>query len=50
VRENSAGYFAGIKTGDKIISINGNPTSEMDLSELNNYFDSKPGKRIRCIF
>ena len=46
VRQNSAGYLAGIKAGDKIIAINGNPTSEMDLSELNNYFNTKPGKKV----
>jgi hypothetical protein len=46
VRESSAGDQAGIKVGDKIITINSYPTSEMDLSELNNFFNSKPGKRL----
>ncbi|MBI1770061.1 MAG: aspartyl protease family protein [Bacteroidetes bacterium] len=47
VRKNSAGYLAGIQPGDKIIAINNYPTSEMDLSELNNYFNTKPGKKIK---
>ncbi len=46
VRENSSAYAVGIKVGDKIFSINDNPTSEMDLSEINSYFNSRPGKVI----
>jgi hypothetical protein len=46
VRKNSAADQVGILVGDKIISINGIPTIEMNLSELNNYFSSKPGKKI----
>jgi C-terminal processing protease CtpA/Prc len=46
VRTNSAGEQAGILVGDRIISINNNPTSAMDLSQLNNYFNSKPGRKI----
>jgi hypothetical protein len=47
VREKSPAYVVGIKTGDKIFSIGNSLTSEMDLSEINSYFNSKPGKRIR---
>jgi predicted metalloprotease with PDZ domain len=46
VRKNSAGDQAGILVGDKVIAINNYPTSEMDLSELNNFFNSKPGKKV----
>ncbi len=46
VRKNSAGDQAGILIGDKIISIRNFPTSEMDLSEVNNYFNSKPGRKV----
>jgi membrane-associated protease RseP (regulator of RpoE activity) len=49
VRNNSAGAQAGILVGDKILSINSFLTSEMDLSEVNNYFSSKPGKRITMV-
>ncbi|GHN00049.1 hypothetical protein WSM22_15380 [Cytophagales bacterium WSM2-2] len=46
VRERSAGFLAGINVGDKILSINNNLTEDMDLSQLNNYFNTKPGKKI----
>lgn len=46
VRENSSAFTVGIKVGDKIFSINNALTSEMDLSEVNSYFNSKPGKRL----
>jgi hypothetical protein len=46
VRHNSAGDLAGIQAGDKILYINNAPTAEMDLSEVNNYFNTKPGKKI----
>jgi hypothetical protein len=49
VRQNSAGAQAGIKVGDKILSINSFPTSEMDLSEVNDYFNTKPGRKIRMV-
>lgn len=46
VRQNSPGYWAGILAGDKILKLNGNATEGMQLSQVNNYFDSKPGKKI----
>jgi hypothetical protein len=49
VRKNSAGEQAGILVGDKILSINSNPTMDMDLSQLNNYFNTKPGKKVRML-
>ena len=47
VRKNSPGYSAGILVGDKILEINENPTEAMQLNEVDSYFDTKPGKRIR---
>ena len=49
VRKSSAADKVGVLVGDKIISINGYSTNEMDLSEVNNYFSTKPGKRIRMV-
>ncbi|HLZ16822.1 MAG TPA: PDZ domain-containing protein, partial [Cyclobacteriaceae bacterium] len=46
VREKSPAAAVDIKLGDKIFSINNMLTSEMDLSEVNGYFNYKPGKRI----
>lgn len=46
VRENSAGYKAGVKTGDRILSVNGMPASDLDLSLINAYLNNKPGKKI----
>lgn len=47
VMDGSNAYKVGLMVGDEIIMINGAITSEMDLSTLNSYFNSKPGKRIR---
>jgi len=46
VREQSSAYRVGVKVGDHIFSINSNLTKEMDLSEINAYFNSRPGKII----
>lgn len=47
VREDSPADKAGIQKGDNILSINNFLTSEMDLSHVNNFFNSKPGKKIK---
>jgi len=47
VRENSAAEKVGIKPGDELISINGLPVSDLDLSSINAYFNSKPGRKVR---
>ncbi|MBS1682281.1 MAG: aspartyl protease family protein [Bacteroidetes bacterium] len=47
VRENSAAYLVGIQPGDKIISINNLPTADMNLSEINNFFNTKPNRLVR---
>jgi len=46
VREQSSAYRVGVKVGDRLFSINSNLTKEMDLSEINAYFNSRPGKKI----
>jgi hypothetical protein len=46
VRENSAGFKAGVKQGDRILSVNGMPASDLDLSLINAYLNNKPGKKI----
>lgn len=43
----SNAYNVGIQVGDEITMINGILASEMDLSTLNAYFNTKPGKKIR---
>ena len=47
VRAKSPASVVGIRPGDKIFSINSMLASEMDLSELNGYFNYKPGKKLR---
>jgi len=46
VRGQSSAFKQGVKVGDRIFSINNMLTSEMDLSEINGYFNSRPGKRL----
>jgi len=47
IREESPANRTDIQIGDEIISINGHPTSGMTLGEVNNYFRTKPGRKIR---
>ncbi len=47
VRANSASEKAGLLKGDQIISVNGITVAEYELSNVNNFFNSKPGRRIR---
>lgn len=46
LRNGSPGQLAGLKEGDLIVSINGTDTNQLDLNQLNGYFNSKEGKRI----
>jgi hypothetical protein len=46
VRAESNAALAGVKLGDRIISINGLESSEMDLSLVNGFLNQKPGKKI----
>ncbi len=47
VRKNSAAEKVGIQNGDEIISINGFPASGLTLNNINGFFTSKPGKRVK---
>lgn len=47
LRSGSAGQKAGFQVGDIVTAINGVRSSELDLSTLNGYLNSKPGKRVR---
>ena len=47
VREGSLAYEAGVRSGDRIIEINGISTKTMNLKIINSYFNSRPGKRIK---
>jgi PDZ domain/Aspartyl protease len=47
VRENTAAQKAGILRGDRILSINGASLTDFELNNVNNLFNSKPGKKIR---
>jgi len=46
VRGQSSAFKVGVQVGDRIFSINNTLTSEMDLSEINSYFNSRPGKKL----
>ena len=47
VRKDSEAEKAGLVFGDLVLSINGLPTSTLNLNSINGYFDSSPGKRIK---
>jgi Aspartyl protease/PDZ domain len=47
VRKDSAAEKVGIENGDEVISINGLPASQLSLNNINGYFNSRPGKRVR---
>jgi C-terminal processing protease CtpA/Prc len=46
VREQSAAHRAGVSEGDLIVSINGVPSSQINLAILNAFFNLRPGKKI----
>jgi hypothetical protein len=46
VREESVGDKAGIIAGDLIVRINGIPSIELTLNNIQGYFNYRPGKRI----
>lgn len=46
VRENSPGFLAEIKKGDKLLEINGKKTSDMTLQQINEIFMSEEEKTI----
>ena len=46
VRENSSSSKADVRKGDKIITVNGIATEDLDLNVINGYLNSKPGRKI----
>jgi Periplasmic protease len=46
VRVNSTAYHADLKIGDAILSVNGYSVEELELNNVNNLFNSKPGKKV----
>lgn len=47
VRENSPGFLADVKKGDKLLEINGKKTSDMSLQQINEIFISEENRRIK---
>ena len=47
VREASASQKGGILPGDQILSVNGIATKNLDLNNVNSFFNSKPGRKIK---
>lgn len=47
VRTNTTAAAAGLKVGDVIISVNGVSVADYELSYVNNFFNSKPGRKIK---
>jgi predicted aspartyl protease len=49
VRKGSTAQKADIKEGDLILSVNGNEVTELNLNNVINLFNSRPGKKIRMM-
>ncbi len=47
IRPSSNAYISGLRVGDILISINGKPTYEYKLPEINEILHGKTGKSIR---
>jgi C-terminal processing protease CtpA/Prc len=47
VRENTNAQRAGLLRGDQIVSINGVAVIDYELNNVNDFLNSKPGKKIR---
>jgi predicted aspartyl protease len=47
VRKESPAEKAGLLAGDIVFSVNGHPTKDLLLNEINALLNSKPGKKIR---
>ena len=46
VRKNSPGERADVKVGDQLITINGLIANDLELNNINGYFNSKPNRKI----
>ncbi len=49
VREESVANEAGIKVGDRLISVNGIAVNDLNLNTINSFFNSKPGRKVNLI-
>lgn len=49
VREKSPAEEVGIKAGDHVLTINGLSVSNLDLNQINAFFNVKPGKRVSLL-
>jgi C-terminal processing protease CtpA/Prc len=47
VREDTPAYEAGIRSNDKIISLNGNSGKNLNLDYINKTLSKKEGKKIK---
>ena len=47
VRENSPGFIADIKKGDKLLEINNKKTADMTLQQINEIFMSEENRTIK---
>lgn len=50
IRKDSPGTRAGMQVGDELININRIPVSDINLDEVNSYFNTKPGKKVKVDF
>lgn len=46
VRMNSTSQLSDVKSGDRILSVNGIEATDLDLNTINAFLNSKPGRRI----
>ena len=49
VIEDSPAFYAGLMSGDVVVSINGKYTSEMSLQGVNQYFYAEDKKKISIV-
>lgn len=49
VIDNSPAYEAGVKVGDIILAVNGKPSPELSLSEINTLLRTGPGSRLTLL-
>lgn len=47
VRKTSNAYKAGLRSGDRLLTINGIETKSLNLKMINGSFNTKPGRRVK---